>query len=53
MGLARVFENREEATRASTRKFDEKRRLRAEKKVKRARDEREKENGKRYSGNSI
>lgn len=48
MGLAREFEFREEDTRAGTRKLDEKRRLRAEKKVKRARDETEKENRKRY-----
>ena len=48
MGLAREFEKREEAIRAGRRKLDEKRRLRAEKKVKRKRDDTEKENGERY-----
>ena len=43
------FEDREDAIREHTRRSDEKKRLQAEKKAKRARDATEKEKGKRYS----
>ena len=48
MTLAKQLEEKEEAIRAGTRKVDEKKRLKAEKKVKRTRDKTEKENAKRY-----
>ena len=48
MTLAKKLEEKEEAIRAGTRKVDEKKRLKAEKKVKRTRDKTEKENAKRY-----
>ena len=48
MTLAKQLEEKEEAIRAGIRKVDEKKRLKAEKKVKRTRDKTEKENAKRY-----
>ena len=42
--LTLTFERKEEDIRASTRKLDEKKRLKAEKNVKRTRDKTEKEN---------
>lgn len=46
--LTLKFEKEEEAIRAGTRKLDEKKRLRAEKNMKRTRDKTEKENSDRY-----
>ena len=48
MNLAKEFEKKEEAIRAGTRKLDEKKRLQAEKDVKRTRDKADKEKAKRY-----
>lgn len=47
IGLAKQFEEKEEALRESTRKLDEKKRLQDEKMLKRTRDAVEKEKGKR------
>ena len=48
MELFQEFQDREDAIRAGTRKRDEKKLLQAEKKVKKTRNETEKEKGKRY-----
>lgn len=46
--LTEIFEKKEEDTREGTRKLYEKKRLQAEKNVKRTRDKTEKENSDRY-----